>query len=55
MKGRKKVFLIMDGHPAHTAKAAKAYVEGLKGRLELHRLPTYAPVGHKGVDKGVGS
>jgi len=33
----------MDGHPAHTAKAAKAYVEGLKGRLELHRLPTYAP------------
>lgn len=43
MKGRKKVFLIVDGHPAHTAKAAQKYVESLKGRLELHRLPTYAP------------
>jgi transposase len=43
MKGRQKVFLIVDGHPAHTAKAAQRYVEGLGGRLELHRLPTYAP------------
>lgn len=43
MKGRKKVFLIVDGHPSHTAKAAQRYVEGLGGRLELHRLPTYAP------------
>jgi transposase len=43
MKGRKKVFLIVDGHPAHTAKAAQKYVASLKGRLELHRLPTYAP------------
>lgn len=43
MKGRKKVFLIVDGHPAHTAKAAQRYVESLGGRLELHRLPTYAP------------
>ena len=43
MKGRQKVFLIVDGHPAHTAKAAQRYVESLGGRLELHRLPTYAP------------
>ncbi len=43
MKGRKKVFLIVDGHPSHTAKAAQRYVESLNGRLELHRLPTYAP------------
>jgi len=43
MKGRKKVFLIVDGHPSHTAKAAQQYVDSLGGRLELHRLPTYAP------------
>jgi len=43
MKGRKRVFLIVDGHPAHTAKAVQRYVESLGGRLELHRLPTYAP------------
>jgi transposase len=43
MKGRKKVFLIVDGHPAHTAKATQNYVESLGGRLELYRLPAYAP------------
>ena len=43
MKGRQKVFLVVDGHPSHTAKAAERYVEHLGGRLELHRLPTYAP------------
>jgi transposase len=43
MKGRKKVFLIVDGHPAHTAKAAQRYAESLRGRLEIHRLPAYAP------------
>ena len=43
MKGRQKVFLVVDGHPSHTAKAAERYVERLGGRLELHRLPTYAP------------
>lgn len=44
MKGRKeKVFLVVDGHPAHTAKAAQRYVQSLGGRLEIHRLPAYAP------------
>jgi transposase len=44
LKGRHgKVFLIVDGHPSHTAKAVGHYVESLKGRLELHRLPSYAP------------
>ena len=44
MKGRKgKVFLVIDGHPSHTAKSVQRYVESLGGRLELHRLPTYAP------------
>lgn len=37
------VFLVLDGHPAHTAKAVAQYVQSLKGRLELHFLPGYAP------------
>ncbi len=44
MKGRQgKLFLIIDGHPSHTAKAVERYVKSLAGRLELHRLPSYAP------------
>jgi len=43
MKGRGKVFLVVDGHPAHKANLVKDYVAGLKGRLELHFLPPYAP------------
>lgn len=38
-----KVFLVVDGHPAHRAKLVKHYVQSLKGRLELHFLPPYAP------------
>jgi transposase len=38
-----RVFLVLDGHPAHRAKAVVQYVEPLKGRLELHVLPGYAP------------
>src|SRR5262249_31387938 len=37
------VFLVLDGHPAHRAKIVAAYVQSLKGRLELHFLPGYAP------------
>ncbi len=44
MRGRRtRVFLVLDGHPAHTAKAVATYVQRLKGRLELHFLPGYAP------------
>jgi len=44
MQGRKgKVFLVVDGHPAHKANLVKAYVQNLQGRLELHFLPPYAP------------
>jgi len=44
MKRRQgKIFLVVDGHPSHTAKAVAHYVESLEGRLELHRLPSYAP------------
>jgi transposase len=44
MRGRnRKVFLVVDGHPAHKAKIVKEYVQSLRGRLELHFLPPYAP------------
>jgi len=37
------VFLVLDGHPAHSAKVVAQYVQRLAGRLELHFLPGYAP------------
>lgn len=44
MRRRKRpVFLVLDGHPAHIAKIVAQYVQRLKGRLELHFLPGYAP------------
>lgn len=44
MKGQSgKVFLVLDGHPAHKAKVVSRYVDSLDGRLELHPLPAYAP------------
>ena len=44
MKGRSgKIFLVIDGHPAHKAKLVNNYVDSLDGRLELHSLPAYSP------------
>ena len=44
MKGRtSKVYLVVDGHPAHKANVVKRYIQSLKGRLELHFLSPYAP------------
>ena len=44
MRGRKiRVFLVLDRHPAHIAKLVAQYVQSLRGRLELHFLPGYAP------------
>ena len=44
MQGRTgKVFLVVDGHPAHKANLVKEYWHSLQGRLELHPLPPYAP------------
>jgi transposase len=40
---RSPVFVVLDGHPAHIAKSVARYVQSLKGRLELHFLPGYAP------------
>ncbi|QDF96455.1 IS630 family transposase [Azoarcus sp. DD4] len=39
----KPVFVIVDGHPIHKAKLVRAYVESLKGQLELFYLPPYSP------------
>jgi transposase len=44
MKTRpRRVYLVVDGHPAHRAKMVKTYTESTKGKLELHFLPGYAP------------
>ncbi len=39
----KPIFLIVDGHSAHTAKATKAFVASTDGRLSLFFLPPYSP------------
>jgi transposase len=44
LRGRRRpVFLVVDGHPTHRAKVVAAYIQSLKGKLELHFLPGYAP------------
>lgn len=43
MKGQKKVFLVVDGHPAHKANLVKDYLVEMAGSLELYFLPPYAP------------
>jgi transposase len=40
---QEKIFLVVDGHPAHKANVVSDYVGLLGGRLELHPLPAYAP------------
>ena len=39
----RKVFLIVDGHPAHKAKLVKRFVEENAKRIELFFLPPYSP------------
>jgi len=40
---RKKVFLILDRHPAHEAQAVADWVAGRPERIELFFLPSHAP------------
>jgi transposase len=40
---RRKVFLIVDGHPAHKAKLVRNFAETHADRIELFYLPPYAP------------
>jgi len=44
LRGRRTpVMLVVDGHPAHRAKLVSNYLQSLRGRLEIHFLPGYAP------------
>jgi transposase len=44
IKGMKrKIFLVVDGHPAHKAKLVQKFVEENSSRIELFFLPPYAP------------
>lgn len=40
---RRKVFIIVDGHPAHKAKMVKEWLEEHSDRIELFFLPAYSP------------
>jgi transposase len=40
---RRRVMLIVDGHPSHRAKMVASYVAETKGKLEIYFLPGYAP------------
>ena len=40
---KKKIFLIVDGYPAHRSKKTKAFIAEQEGRLELFYLPPYSP------------
>lgn len=42
-QSRRKVFLIVDGHPAHRAKVVKGWLQEHAERIELYFLPGYAP------------
>lgn len=37
------VYLIIDGHPCHRARATKEFVASTNGRLKLFFLPGYSP------------
>jgi transposase len=41
--GAGPVYLIVDGHPAHRAKATTKFVASTEGRLKLFFLPGYSP------------
>ncbi|MCX6972185.1 MAG: IS630 family transposase [Verrucomicrobia bacterium] len=40
---KRKVFLIVDGHPMHKAKSVKRIVDSFDGKLRLFLLPPYSP------------
>jgi transposase len=40
---KRKMFLIVDGHPTHKAKKVKKFLESLNGQVSLHLLPGYSP------------
>jgi transposase len=41
--GKGPVFVIVDGHPVHRARAVDDFVSSTDGALRLYRLPAYSP------------
>ena len=42
-RARRPIFLILDGHPVHTAARVREFVESTAGKLRLYILPPYSP------------
>lgn len=40
---KRRIFLIIDGHPTHKAKKVRGFLESLNGQVSLHLLPGYSP------------
>jgi transposase len=40
---KEKIFLIVDGHPAHKSRKVKEFIKSLQGQLSLYFLPPYSP------------
>jgi transposase len=40
---RRKIHLILDGHPVHRAKVVRRWIEAHADEIELHFLPGYSP------------
>ena len=42
-KSRKRIYLIVDGHPVHRSKQVMEHVKSLNGKVTLIRFPSYSP------------
>lgn len=40
---KRKLLVVWDGLAAHRSRLVRQYVDGLKGAIQLERLPAYAP------------
>lgn len=40
---KRKIFLVLDGHPVHKSKKVKDWIQENRGRIELYVLPAYSP------------
>lgn len=40
---KRKIFLILDGHPVHKSKKVKAWIEANESKIRLFVLPAYSP------------
>ncbi len=42
-QSKRKVFIIVDGHPVHRAKKVQAWLKGKEDSIKVFRLPSYSP------------